>query len=152
MSIVWPWMKEKPRPYCAPRPDGWSNQARFYVPRPLAPVNDVSDTPIAKTVETIPAGERREIFNLSGTGPLLLFRNQTNLPVEINEIFMIASVAGTIQLRIGMQAQTPIISLAVTQSYSDSGFSLPLNADVFCDLESSTPPMVISGFLRWRYI
>jgi hypothetical protein len=151
MGIVWPWTRRGSRPYCPTRPDGWSNQEQFYVPRPLAPVNDVTAKPITKTLETIPSGERREIFNLSGSGRLILFRNTGDIPAEISEIFIIGLAVGTIQIFNDEQAQTPVIPMSANQSYSDAGFSLAQGSAVFCDIGASGT-MSISGFLRWRYI
>jgi hypothetical protein len=136
-------------PYANQRPDGWTGEATYdYGPRPQAPRNNPSPTYLNKTLETVPAGERREVFALTGPGTFQIFQNKAAISVEVNEIFLFGVVAGNVTILQDEQAQTPVIPIAVNQMYSDSGFRLPVDGRVNLLLTGATQ---VSGFLRWRY-
>jgi hypothetical protein len=136
-------------PYANQRPDGWTGEATYdYGPRPQAPRNNPSPTYLNKTLETVPAGERREVFTLTGPGTFQIFSNFTGISIEVNEIFIFGVVAGSVQILQDEQVQTPVIPIAVNQMYSDSGFRLAINSTVSLLLSGATQ---VSGFLRWRY-
>jgi hypothetical protein len=145
----WPWSKPKLEPYNPGSPDGIWSQQNYDAPRPQAPVNNYRPDKLVKTLETVPSGERREVFDsLTGPGTFEIFRNNTPISVEINEIFIFGIAAGNVTILQNGQAQTPIIPMAVAQNYSDSGFRLEINGAVSLLLSAGTK---VSGFLRWRY-
>jgi hypothetical protein len=133
-----------------PRPDGWNPEMipPYASPRPQAPRNNPEPTYLNKVVETIPAGERREVFALTGPGTFQIFSNFTNISVEVSEIFIFGIVAGSIQILQDEQAQTSVIPMAVNQTYIDTGFRLAINGTVSLLLSGATQ---VSGFLKWRY-
>jgi hypothetical protein len=132
------------------RPDGWNPEmiAPYCATRPQAPWNNPAPGPLNKVLETVPAGERREVFALTGPGTFQIFQNKAAISVEINEIFLFGVVAGSVTILQDEQAQTPVIPIAVNQMYSDSGFRLAVDGRVNLLLTGATQ---VSGFLRWRY-
>lgn len=132
------------------RPDqyNYDRLKTFYTPRPQTPINNPAPLPVDKTTETIPSGENRVVFNLTAPGTFTIFTNPANLSVEVSEVLIVASVAGTVQLFLDEAAIIPAFSLGVNGSYSDSGFRLPINSKVNLALPDTA---IVSGFLRWRY-
>jgi hypothetical protein len=132
------------------RPDGWTpNYCNdFDQARPRPPMNNPSPGMLNQTLETVPAGERREIFALTGPGTFQIFQNKAAISVEVNEIFLFGVVAGNVTILQDEQAQTPVIPITVNQMYSDSGFRLATDGRVNLLLTGATQ---VSGFLRWRY-
>lgn len=145
---MWPWSKPALKRVIPTRPDQWTDRRIFYNPRPQNPVNDPSPSPLQKTLETVPSGEQREVFDLIGPGTFDIFRNNQDIPVEINEIFIFAVAPGSLEILKNGQVQTPVIPLAVAQQYSDSGLSLDVSAVISLRL---TGTIEARGFLRWRY-
>jgi hypothetical protein len=111
-------------------------------------MNNPTPGMLNQVLETVPAGERRGVFNLTGPGTFQIFSNFTNISVEVNEIFLFGIVAGSVTIFQDEQAQTPVIPIGVNQMYSDSGFRLAISGTVNLALTGATQ---VSGFLRWRY-
>ena len=131
-------------------PDVWlpTYKDKFANNRPHAPMNNPSPGMLNQVLETVPAGERREVFALTGPGTFQIFKNNANISIEVNEIFLFGIVAGNVAIFQDEQAQTPVIPIAVNQMYSDSGFRLAISGTVNLALTGATQ---VSGFLRWRY-
>jgi hypothetical protein len=150
---TWPriWKANRSAPFRAFSPDGFNPEmiSRFGSPRPQAPINNPVPGMLNQTLETVPAGERREIFNLTGPGTFQIFKNVEEISVEVNEIFLFGVVAGNVTIFMDEQAQTPVIPIGANQMYSDSGFRLATSGAVNLALTGATQ---VSGFLRWRYV
>jgi hypothetical protein len=131
-------------------PDVWlpTYKDKFPANRPVAPTNNPVPGMLNQVLETVPAGERREVFNLTGPGTFQIFSNFTTISIEVNEIFLFGIVAGNVTIFMDEQAQTPVIPIGVNQMYSDSGFRLAISGTVNLALTGATQ---VSGFLRWRY-
>jgi hypothetical protein len=146
---MWPWNKTvQPRRINPTRPDQWTDRRIFYNPRPQNPVNNPDPVPLQKTLETVPSGEQRVVFDKIGPGTFDIFTNNQDIAVEVNETFIFAVAAGSVEILLNGQVQTPVIPLAIGQQYSDSGFSLAQAGTVSLRL---TGTIEVRGFLRWRY-
>ena len=133
------------------RPDGFNPEMirPYCAPRPQAPINNPAPGYLNQTLETVPAGERREVFSFTGPGTFQVFKNDSNISVEVNEIFLFGVVAGNVTILQDERAQTPIIPIVANQMYSDSGFRVAISGAVNLALDGVTQ---VSGFLRWRYV
>lgn len=152
MSFEWPWNRKKyvPKPSA---PGVWEDRSQFFdYSRPKNTINDTTDSPLVKTVDSIPSGERREVFDLTTVNAqdFDIFRNPESIPVEVNEIFILATVNTNVSIKMDGQKITPLLPLLANQFYSDSGFALPPGALVSLSIDTLGGSVV--GYLRWRYV